>query len=197
MCLRVCWRFLAFSFSIFSFSICSLASRKVMGDTSVYILCNMLELWSSLEDSRQCCKKLTVAVSVASGFGFFSYSFHPPILLLKAAFVMRMGSSQQLQNFPQQELGRSQQALQGNLVPWSQMLTNTAILSFHAGSNWPFAYVLLAGEVAAEPFGEVWGCVIIPCWLHKKQRMRAKDSVPLWSGVCVLMEGCRLHWCTV
>lgn len=88
--------------------------------------------------------QLAVAVSVASSFGFFSYSFHPPVLLLKASFVMRMDSSKQLQNFPQQELGRSQQALRGKSVPFSQLLTvhSSTLLPGHADHRWPFAYIL-------------------------------------------------------
>lgn len=71
-----------------------------MGDTiinHVHVPHDLLEP----QTFRQCCKQQAVAVSGASNFGFFSYSFHSPILLLKAAFVMRMDSSQQLQNFPQ------------------------------------------------------------------------------------------------
>lgn len=54
--------------------VCSLASRKVMGDTSVYILHKVLESWSSPETFRQCWKILTVAVSGFEGF----FMFFPP-----------------------------------------------------------------------------------------------------------------------
>ena len=54
-------------------------------------------------------------------------------------------------------LERSQQTLQGKSVPFSQLLTKRGhtLLPSHTSSNWPCARVLLPGEVAAEPLGEV------------------------------------------
>lgn len=60
-------------------------------------------------------------------------------------------------------------------MPFSQLLakhSNTALPS-HAGSNEPFANVLLPGEVAAEPLGEAVEMY------YCSPSIRAKDSVPI------------------
>lgn len=63
-----------FASSMIFLNVCSLASRKVVGDTSVYILFNVLESWASPETFRQCWKILTVAVSGLEVF----FIFFPP-----------------------------------------------------------------------------------------------------------------------
>lgn len=50
-------------------------------------------------------------------------------------------------------------------MPFSKR-SNT-ILPSHAGLNWPFAYVLLPDEVAAEPLGEV-----LEMYYHSLQAMQ-------------------------
>lgn len=189
MCSRVCWSFLAFSFSL-----CSLASRKAMGDTSVYILCNMLEPWSSLETCRQCCKKTNCSCQCSLWLWVFLLFFPPSHTAFESRFCYANGflpAAAELSTVGARKEPADTARKLGALFPAAHQPSNTALPQWLRLAL-SLLYVLLPGEVAAEPFSEVWGCVTIPCWLRKKQCVRTKDSVPVWNGINVQMEGCLL-----
>lgn len=164
-----------------------------MGDTGVYILRNMLEPWSSPETFRQRWKKLTSCQCSFWLWGFLLF-FPPSRTAFESRFCYANGflpAAAELSMVGARkepaDTARKASALFPAAHQAQQHLPSLRAFLARTGPLLVFSCLM---RLQLSPYVKFWRCITVPCRLCKDQCIRAKDSVPIWNGICVQMKGC-------